>query len=55
MFKHVRLIDIRGFLVVYLFGNYCDVEIDIYVFGRNHTFQFFTVKGFYNHFSAPIC
>ena len=43
---------IRWFwLSIYLHGWYCDVEIDIRLFGTTYTHQFFTRDGFYNQFS----
>jgi hypothetical protein len=47
----------KGYLVrwpwlsIYLYGWYCDVEIDIRFNGITYTHQFFTRDGFYNHFS----
>jgi len=47
----------RGYLIrwswlsIFLFGNFCTIEIDIRMFGVTHTHQFFTRDGFYNHFS----
>lgn len=34
---------------VYWKGSYCLIEIDIF----QHTYQFFTKKGLWNHFTNP--
>ena len=39
-----------SWLSIFLYGNFCIIEIDIRFFGNYHTFQFFTNSGFYNHF-----
>lgn len=47
MFKrHTYLIDTKH-LKVYWRGSFCWLEIDV----LKHTFQFFTKKGIYNHFT----
>jgi hypothetical protein len=41
-------------LSIFLFGNFCIIEIDIRMFGTTYTHQFFTNKGFYNYFSNNV-
>ena len=43
-----------SWLSVFLFGNYCTIEIDIRLFGVTYTHQFFTRKGMYNYFSNKV-
>lgn len=47
--KHKYLIN-WSWLTVYWGGEFCKLEIDVF----KHTFQFFTKKGFYNHFYCPF-
>jgi hypothetical protein len=45
-----------SWLSVFLFGNYCAIEIDIRIFGTTYTHQFFTRnKGFHNYYSNILC
>jgi len=53
MLQHVHLIDWH-WLTIYLWGSFCDLEIDLMIGRREHTFQFWTEKGFYNHFSVKV-
>lgn len=46
---HVYLIR-TNWLSIYLGGAFCAIEVDI----PNHTFQFFTKRGFFNYLSTNI-
>jgi hypothetical protein len=50
MFNRGHLIN-WFWLSIFLFGNFCTIEIDIRLFSTIYTHQFFTRRGLYNYFS----